>query len=173
MQVLPPYRSIAVANWFIQNDPGLTPLKLQKLIYYAHGWHLAINNSPLIDEVIQAWEYGPVVPQVYHEFKQFGSRPIPAGALGTLFELSPARKVRIVTPIIPPEDQKTHEFLKEILKVFGPYSAIQLSRSTHQDGTPWAKVHAANPLRKGMEIPDREIKAYFDVLAARSDAQSS
>ena len=112
----PPYRSIAVAaNWFIQSLPSLTPLKLQKLIYYAHGWHLAIRNAPLIDEVIEAWEYGPVVPNVYHEFKKFGNRPIPTGTVGTMFEMFPTRRVRLVTPLIPAEDVQTRDFLKEIV----------------------------------------------------------
>jgi len=165
MRTNPPYRSIAVANWFIKNSPGLTPLKLQKLIYYAHGWHLTLKNVPLIDEVVQAWEYGPVIQNVYHEFKEFGRNPIPADALGTVFQMTPDRKIRILTPHIPSEDQQTQDFLKEILKVFGSFSGIQLSSATHKPGTPWEKIHSQNPNRRGMEIPDRMIKSYFDEIA--------
>ena len=49
----PPYSALAVANWFVENLAGTTPLKLQKLIYFAHGWHLALKGEPLIDEVVQ------------------------------------------------------------------------------------------------------------------------
>jgi len=89
MNATPLYRSMAVANWFIDHVRNLTPLKLQKLIYYAHGWHLALRDQPLIDELIEAWEYGPVVPNVYHEFKEFGNQPITRR--GTVIEMSPDR----------------------------------------------------------------------------------
>jgi len=44
-------------------------MKLQKLVYYAHGWHLALNNEPLIDEQVECWQYGPVISSLFHEFK--------------------------------------------------------------------------------------------------------
>ena len=56
-----PYNAIAVANYFIDKAKAdgvpLTHMKLQKLIYFAHGWHLALYGEPLIDEEIQAWEF--------------------------------------------------------------------------------------------------------------------
>ncbi|QLH42366.1 MAG: DUF4065 domain-containing protein [Coxiellaceae bacterium] len=48
-------------------------MKLAKLIYVAHGWSLALNDVPLIDEAVQAWKFGPVIESVYHEFKHFGN----------------------------------------------------------------------------------------------------
>jgi len=67
-----PLPSAAVANYFL--DLGLresipiTPLKLQKLVYFAHGWYLGFTGEPLLNEGIQAWEYGPVIPSLYHDF---------------------------------------------------------------------------------------------------------
>jgi len=67
--------SLAVANYFITkaNDEGteLTPMKLIKLVYIAHGWHLGLKNESLIDEGVQAWKYGPVIKSVYDEFKGY------------------------------------------------------------------------------------------------------
>jgi uncharacterized phage-associated protein len=40
----------------------LTPMKLQKLLYLAHGYYVAITGQPLIDEDFEAWKYGPVAP---------------------------------------------------------------------------------------------------------------
>ena len=74
----------AVANEFLQlqdKNPGsshIDPMKLQKLIYYAHSWSLAVYGEPLIEEDIEAWSWGPVVRSVYLEFKDFGSKPIVA-----------------------------------------------------------------------------------------------
>ena len=57
----PPYNALVVANYFIDKAKAegvsLTPMKLQKLIYMAHGWHLALYDKPLIDEQFQAWDY--------------------------------------------------------------------------------------------------------------------
>jgi uncharacterized phage-associated protein len=43
----------------------LTPLKLMKLVYIAHGWHMAIENQDLFNNRIEAWKYGPVIPDLY------------------------------------------------------------------------------------------------------------
>src|ERR1700676_3931940 len=74
------HSALAVANWFLAraaaDGKSLDPMKLQKLIYFAHGWSLALTDIPLIEEHPEAWDYGPVIPSVYHEFKLFGRKPI-------------------------------------------------------------------------------------------------
>lgn len=58
----------AIANFFIDRHKrhGISPLKLQKLIYMAHGWHLALLDKPLVeDEAPEAWKFGPVFASVY------------------------------------------------------------------------------------------------------------
>lgn len=71
------YSSHQIANYFIRKshatDIGLTPMKLIKLCYIAHGWHLALTGSELLDEVIFAWKYGPVIKTLYRDFKQYGN----------------------------------------------------------------------------------------------------
>ncbi len=166
MNKKPLYRSMAVANRFIDRTRDVSPLKLQKLIYYAHGWNLALRDQPLIDELIEAWEYGPVVPNVYHEFKHYGNQPI--AKHGTVIEMSPDRKVQIFAPIIPVEDEPTGKLLNKIVEVFGPYSALQLSADTHRPGTPWRTIRDANPDRKNVDIPDELIQEYFKRIAQRS-----
>jgi uncharacterized phage-associated protein len=156
-----------VANWFIENLPGTDPLKLQKLIYYVHGWHLAIKNGPLIDDFVQAWKYGSVIPAVYHEFKGYGNDAIPRKALGTILERDADGDMAFVVPRIPPEDKQTQEFLKKIAEIFGQYTGLRLSAFTHQPGTPWFKIMKQNPNRKGVNIPDNEIQKYFEDVAQR------
>ena len=83
-----PQPTLAVANFFIEKSKAsgvpVDPLKLQKLIYFAHGWHLAVTGEPLLDENVEAWPYGPVVPTVYHEFKKDGNSTIAGPA--TIFD---------------------------------------------------------------------------------------
>ena len=55
----------------------LTPMQLMKLVYIAYGWYLAMHNARLFDDRIEAWKYGPVIPNLYHATKHFGGNIIP------------------------------------------------------------------------------------------------
>lgn len=69
-----------VAKYFlyrsIEDGELISPLKMQKLVYYAYSWTLVKNSIKLFDEQIEAWPNGPVVPSLYHQLKQYGSSPI-------------------------------------------------------------------------------------------------
>jgi uncharacterized phage-associated protein len=62
--------AIAAANWFIEQNridqSELTHLKIQKMLYFVQGWHLAYYDIPLFVDPIEAWKYGPVVTSVYY-----------------------------------------------------------------------------------------------------------
>jgi uncharacterized phage-associated protein len=156
------YPAKAVANKFIEiakaKDSTITPMKLQKLVYFAHGWYLSLTNGqPLIDEKIEAWRYGPVVPSLYHEFKSHGNHPI--GEYATDFKIEP--EFCIITPKLP-EDKSLSAFMEKIWDVYGKFTAIQLSNLTHQSLTPWDKVWVNGGVPKGTDIDDSIIKEYFD-----------
>lgn len=98
---------------------GITNLKLQKLLYYAQGFYLAINNGkPLFDEPIVAWAHGPVVASVYHNYKKFGSQIIDR----------PDKKADL--------SKETLNYIKRIWNLFGQFSAWKLRDMTHQE-SPW------------------------------------
>jgi uncharacterized phage-associated protein len=69
-----------IANYFIwlANETGsfVSNLKLQKLVYYAQAWHLAIHETALFEEDFEAWVHGPVIPVLYQKYKQFSWQPI-------------------------------------------------------------------------------------------------
>jgi uncharacterized phage-associated protein len=121
---------IAVANFFInkslETGMELTPMKLVKLVYISHGWYLGLTESPLISEAVEAWKYGPVIPDLYYEFKQYGSDQIK----NVQFDI-PTMKFPIVT------DKDTVQFLNKIWDVYGSMTGTQLSTLTHLEGTPW------------------------------------
>ena len=99
----------------------ITNLKLQKLLYYVQGFHIAMFGNPLFKEDIVAWQYGPVVSEVYHEFKQFGS-----GALDVPKDIEPLKII----------DQKQYELLRDVYDVYGQFSALKLMNMTHNE-SPW------------------------------------
>ena len=74
-----PYKPKDIADYFLlkgADDANMTPMKLIKLVYIAHGWSLGLYNKTLINEQPQAWKFGPVIPSLYDEFKEFGNKKI-------------------------------------------------------------------------------------------------
>ena len=76
------YKAIEIAHKILKkatvddNGEFVTNMKLQKLLYYMQGFHLAWFDTPLFDEEIEAWMYGPVVPSVFETYKHEGKRGI-------------------------------------------------------------------------------------------------
>ena len=74
-------KAIDVANFFItvglmNEGTEMTNARINKLLYFAQGWHLAKTGEPLFNDNIEAWDYGPVVHSVYSEFKRYGKNII-------------------------------------------------------------------------------------------------
>ena len=68
------YSTQDIANYFLQKgekDPTMTPMKLIKLVYIAHGWNLGLTGKPLVSEDAEAWKYGPVFPSLYNKYRGF------------------------------------------------------------------------------------------------------
>jgi uncharacterized phage-associated protein len=161
-----------VANYILdladRDDVAVSPMKLQKLVYLAHGWYLGIVEEPLIDEVVEAWQFGPVVPSLYHEFKRFGSGRI-VGDRFTRARMTPAGKWKLERCELPDDTEeasRARELIDRVWDVYKGYSAVQLSNLTHQDGTPWSETWKAMDVkRKGKDIDDTKIQAHFKQLS--------
>ena len=163
-----PYPASAIANEFLrvakEQAQPITPLHIQKYVYFSHGWYLALRNDPLIRERICAWNYGPVIPTLYHSFKQFGSGPITAFATETEVKTD-GGKMRFVTKEAWIEDYcKTEEnklqtvaLVEKVWEVYRGFSAVQLSRLTHADGSPWSEARRQHLT----VIPDELIRDFF------------
>jgi len=161
------YDAAAIANYFLdladRDGKGLDPMKIQKLVYFGHGWHLALRDAPLIKERIEAWEYGPVIPPLYGQFKKFGNGRITERALKVEFEgLKVSYKVATInTQADEAANADTKALLERIWEVYGALSGIQLSNLTHAEGSPWALTMAQNPGQRHLVIDDDLIKEDF------------
>lgn len=152
------YPALAIANAFIDigrrnNANDLTPMKLQKLVYFAHGWHLGAIHKPLINEQVEAWRYGPVVRSIYDAAKSYGNRPV-TNYLEHPFYLPQIDLVQ--TPDIS-------SLLNWVWSQYGRFDGAQLSNMTHEVGSPWHKIYTqtgGNPLY-GTDIPQSEIEQHF------------
>ena len=164
------YSPEAVANAFLEiaerAGVAISPMKIQKLVYFAHGWHLAINGTPLINAPIHAWRYGPVIESLYGQFRDFGNDAITRRAVGV--RGLPDGNIELYEPTISPTDYDRSKLVQRIWEVYGDYTAIQLSNMTHEPRTPWHQVTTRYPLssRVRVTIPDDLIREYFARLAA-------
>jgi uncharacterized phage-associated protein len=161
------YDAAAIANYFLdladRKGSDLDPMKIQKLVYFGHGWNLALTDAPLIKERIEAWEYGPVIPPLYGQFKKFGNGKITERAVTYDFEgLKFACKI---ASIDAEADAVANALIRSLLdriwEVYGALSGIQLSKLTHADGSPWAVTYAKNPGQRNLVIDDDLIKEDF------------
>jgi uncharacterized phage-associated protein len=167
-----PYDSKAVANYFLdcadRAGKKLDPMQLQKLAYFSHGWHLAACNTPLIDEMVEAWRYGPVIPSLYHEFKSFGKNPVTRRASHLKIVNEEKLDYVLIEPSIDRADP-TCRLLDLIWNSYGKLTGIQLSNLTHVPGSPWHVIWQQAEGRKNVDIPDELIREYF---ARQLDAAS-
>jgi len=141
-----------VAKYFLtlgdeEVGDSISNLKLQKLVYYAQGFHLAINNEPLFADTIEAWAHGPVVPSLYHDYKDSGSLSIP---VPTDFDINKLSRV-------------VRELLDEVYKVYGQFSAWKLRNMTHEE-PPWKDAYGKTGI-----ISQRAMKEYFLTLVEHED----
>ena len=136
-------------------------MKLQELIYFAHGWHLAIADEPLILEHVEAWDYGPVIPPVYHAFKRFGRHAIDERAQRVFVNFK-TEKVEFQDYALT-DDEDIEAFLKRIWEVYGDFSSTRLSNMTHGPAGAWYQTYyeLGGQSRRGMDIPDDLIKEEF------------
>ncbi|CAC9555079.1 hypothetical protein [uncultured Gammaproteobacteria bacterium] len=120
-----------IANKFIDlaKDEYLTNMQLQKMVYIAHGFNLALRGIKLYYEDTRAWDFGPVVPELYEELRKYGSNNV---------------KDKIATSSDEDLDDDSLEIVKAVYDHYKEYSGMQLSDLTHQDNTPWSKSWKSN-----------------------------
>lgn len=137
------YSAKAIANYFLDKgdveDVDITPLKIIKLVYIAHGWHLGLKGEPLIADKVEAWDHGPVIPELYHEFKHYGKSPIRGRAYEEVLA-----SIRY-DPVI--DSSHVEDFLDEVWGEYGEVEAWELSAMTHQPHTPWDITRKKNKFR--------------------------
>lgn len=148
-----PYPASTVANYFLdlaeEEGKQLTPMQVQKLVYFAYGWYLALTGQILVEEQVEAWPYGPVFPRLYYALKQYGGGPIEGRV--------PNPDSNSVTAI----SESDKRILRRVWDVYGSWSAVQLSQLTHLPDGPWYNTRRQSLDRIGTDIPDSDIREYF------------
>lgn len=133
------------ANHSDSLDVDLTPMKLQKILFHAQAYYLALHGKSLFEEDFEAWSRGPVVRNVYYEYREFGDRRI---------------TLNVEEPNFPSEVEM---YLSRIADIFLPRNAYVLSAITHKPDTPWKVVRGDLPTGVACNkvIPKSLIKNYY------------
>ncbi len=151
------YTSIAIAKVFLEfarrEGIGLSPMKLLKMTYIAHGYHLGFFSEPLFKSSIEAWKYGPVIPQLYHFVKKYGRANVNLDGI-SIYSFENVSKA-------------DSDFLKVIWVNYKGFSALELSDLTHKEKTPWQKSFD-NQLKEAL-IPNDDIEKYYSKLIKQFD----
>lgn len=133
-----PIQALLVAKYFLQlgekSKIKVTNKKLQKLLYYAQAWSLALENKAIFKEPIEAWIHGPVVPQIYRQYKKFGFGQITDDSLIDQAPINPYRGI-----------------LDEIWRVYGKYDSDYLELLTHNED-PWIFARSEIDIKKASQV---------------------
>jgi len=155
------YEPEAIANEFLriarENGDALSPMKLLKLVYYAHGWHLGLTKEPLLNEAVEAWRYGPVVPSLWGKMRKYEGNPVS--------DLLPVEEKNGTV-----DDSFVRSLIEEVWDSYGDFRAMKLSNMTHMRGTPWYEVKQSydGELPRRVDIPNAKIQEYFQSLLGQS-----
>jgi len=156
--------SLAIANEFLkraQRDHAqLTHMQLQKLVYLAHGWCLAVNGTELLEDDIEAWEFGPVIRKLYDALRPYGSRVVNKLICWGDDAPFPPDSGEVASVVLSPEEERV---INKVWETYGRFPAFKLSALTHASNSPWSKTYQPN---KNRIIDTNVIWDYFADLAA-------
>lgn len=162
-----PYDALDVARYIVNRfhsdeykntKYSISNMKLQKLLYFVQAYFLVEKNKPCFKESIKAWQYGPVVPSVYHEFKNYGNLSIPE--VDSYLQPNPdallgLERVKYKSQI---SDADKHS-IDKVVDIFKDSSAIGLMEVTHNQ-KPWKDAYDKKSETDGT-ITNEAIKSYF------------
>ncbi|CEK35714.1 DUF4065 domain-containing protein [Paraclostridium sordellii 8483] len=142
------YTALGVSNYIVNyanaNGKIITNLQLQKILYYLQGYFLAMKDEKLFEDRVIAWQFGPVVPEVYYEFSIFGSSAI---------------DIKYVMLEETSIDIKDRTCINSIIDLKLDMNVWDLVQETH-DEDPWIRA-TKNGLYTNGEITEDMMKNYF------------
>ena len=160
-----------------ENEAGLdrlTPLKINKLVYFCHGCTLGYYDRPLIENRhgnIQAWKYGPVVVDIYHKLKRFGRSPVTLDEFCSSLTIIPFsnRKKKMIETLntFSQEHSDVYSLLEWVYDYFKDWKYSKLKHLNHLPSTPWRQSYTS--VRKDTPIPDALIKIYYDDIFVKEE----
>lgn len=143
------YSALSIAHYLvresIRNNIQLTAFKVEFMVCFAHGWHLAIDGRPLIDEPLKAYRHGPVIESV-HKF------------YGKVKRI----ETTVNEDMIDCLKEQDREFLYGILVYYGHLNELEMQSLCIEEGTPWFATYKKSS--GALVIEDQRIKVHYKLL---------
>lgn len=146
----------------------LDPMKAIKLVYFCHAWYMGYYSTPLIEEPVQAWKYGAVIPSLYHALKIYGSGQIKYPILKNqeshyldifLNNDNAFKKEDFISTKSLTDNER--QMIDTVWDNYKQLDATQLSNLMHQKGTPWDTIWNNGQCGMGATIPNTLIEKYY------------
>lgn len=140
------YSVFDISEYFLKNVEKVTPKKLQKLCYYAEAWSHALLNRGLInDSHFEAWIHGPVSPELYRKYKQYGWDILPQ---------TESNDVILREEVV--------DLLNSVIETYGDLSGNELEALTHSE-TPWIEARTGYDEDEScnVQIKSETMKNYY------------
>jgi uncharacterized phage-associated protein len=160
------HHPFAIANTLLEfaraDGTMLGIRKLVNLVYFAHGWSLAVYGGPLLDEPVEACEHGVMLPSFRELLASHRDRPIE----GMISRYCPDRRRKVAELLDPFEHSVDWQLCKAVWKQLGSRSPAMLDKASHEAGTPWDVVWSSRPahVKRGLNIPDEIIRVHFELI---------
>jgi len=154
--------ALSLANYFIgrsvSENVDIFQLGLMKRVYITHGYSLALYDKSALDprfDVVEAWKYGPVIPSVYHSFKNHGKKPIKEKSV--IIDVDPETyEMDVKIPEL--NDVEIMDVANMVWLRYFNFSDNRMVKLTHREGTPWSMCYQKG---KTCEIPDLYTRAFY------------
>ena len=130
-----------VIRYYYDKDINISNLKLQKVLYFLQAQHLVSTDEKLFYQDIEAWDFGPVVTEVFHKYFRFGG--------GSIFPCHDEERIYL--------SAKTEEIINPMLDKLANYSSVALMDLTLNQA-PWRTTYRKD---RHAIIPSYVIKNYF------------
>lgn len=153
-RVMPNHSPLAIANEFLKLRGGTSlpaQMQLQKWVYIAHGWNLAINQEPLVSDRPEAWDGGPVFRAIWNHIRDWG------------FGQSRLLENREKVPYSALLNNREVKIISLVWDKYRSFTGYELSQMTHQPNTPWTKAYFGRG--QNAAISNRDTQEHYTELA--------
>jgi uncharacterized phage-associated protein len=148
------YHPVSIANKVLElttsKNIAVSKMKLLKLVYFCHGWHLGLTGKPLCSEPAEAWQYGPVFSSLYNALSQY------KGADSIVY---PIVSSGIADDVV--SDGYQVALINKVIDEYGNLNAFQLSDLSHEDNGPWHKTVTTN-IARFSKISNDDLAKHFN-----------
>jgi uncharacterized phage-associated protein len=164
-----------IANYFLKKSfkekIPITNFKLNLLVYISLGYGLA-KGTNLFREPVEAWTYRPVIPVIFHDFKDFGGKPITClvKKRETWLDYEEKEgKEDADTPEVDPDDKNVLALLEAVWEKYKDFSLQDLKNKTNKKNTPWEKTK--NKHLHSVKISKEQIREHYKILLENESNQ--